>query len=417
MTLRNRLLLKLQVLRYPWPHGLFAGSFFLGRPGPRERLHRAALLARRQRWPLPVWVVLQAWLALRWRVLHAEAETRKAVALYGAAVEAEEGVAIAEQERIVLGLARRYCIHPADAYSFRLYHQPQRAHDYVHDVETGGMHLLINGTTRLRDHDLLMDKAGFVERMTPMGLPVVPTLARLERADAASLGTLARLAATAPRGVFVKARRGSRAQGAFFVQGGPEVTSLAGQFLDGRPLPAPEAVARALAGICRGDMALVQPRLGTDEALATGSENAAVLRVITRRMPSGGGHEILSAHLRLPVSLPPGLAAPGREEVVLRVEPETGAISRGAASVLALLPETRAIEEATVSRLGPDPGIPSWDAICAASLAGHDAHPRLWAVAWDWLLPPEGPRLLEGNVIWGMRRPQLMEGGMLGVVA
>jgi hypothetical protein len=125
---------------------------------------------------------------------------------------------------------------------------------------------------------------------------------------------------------------------------------------------------------------------------------------------------MLSAHLRLPVALPRGPFWSGLNEVVLRVDCETGGISLGVNSALALLPETRVIEKATLDQLGLAPSLSSWGVVRDASLAAHDAHPQLWAIAWDWLLPPEGPRLLEGNVIWGMRRPQLMEGGMIDIV-
>ena len=416
MTLRTRLFSKLKVLSYPRPHGLFAWSFFLGRLGPRERFHRAAMLARRQRWPLALWFVLQAWLALRWRLLHARRETRRALVSFGAAVQNDEGIPVTQQERVILSLACRYCIHPVDAYVFRLYRDPDLALDYVCDAETGGMHILANGKSRLSDSDALMDKVGFAERMASKGLPVAPTLTLLEELNSSSLERIALLAAKHSSGLFIKARRGSRAKGAFIVVGGPEVATLRGRFLNGRTLPGPEAVARALAALCRNDAALVQPRLGTDQALATGSEDAAVLRTITRRRPTGGGHELLSAHLRLPVALPRGPFRSVLDEVVLRVDCETGGISLGVNSALALLPETRVIEEATLDQLGLAPSLPSWDIVRDASLAAHDAHPQLWAVAWDWLLPIEGPCLLEGNVIWGMRRPQMMEGGMIDVV-
>lgn len=374
------------------------------------------MLARRQRWPLSLWIVLQAWLALRWRLLHARREVRRAVGVYGAAVQIDEGIPVARQERVILGLARRYCIHPVDAYMFRLYRNPDRALDYVYDVETGGMHILANGESRLSDHDALMDKLGFAERMASMGLPVVPTLTLLEELSSNSLKGLAQLAANCPSGVFIKARRGSQAKGALVVVGGPEVGTLRGRMLTGQTLQGPDAVALALAALCREDAALVQPCLGTNPALNTGAKDASVLRTITRRHPSGGGHEMLNAHLRLPVALPRGPFWSGPDEVVLRVDCETGRISLGVNSALALLPETRVIEEATLDQLGLAPSLPSWDIVRDASLAAHDAYPQLWAIAWDWLIPPGGPRLLEGNVIWGMRRPQLMEGGMIDVV-
>jgi hypothetical protein len=48
-----------------------------------------------------------------------------------------------------------------------------------------------------------------------------------------------------------------------------------------------------------------------------------------------------------------------------------------------------------------------------ASERAHAVFPDVWAIAWDWVLTPEGPVLLEGNSGWGTTLPQRLEGGLL----
>jgi hypothetical protein len=39
--------------------------------------------------------------------------------------------------------------------------------------------------------------------------------------------------------------------------------------------------------------------------------------------------------------------------------------------------------------------------------------PDVWAIAWDWVITPSGPVLLEGNSGWGTATPQMIQGGFL----
>jgi hypothetical protein len=61
----------------------------------------------------------------------------------------------------------------------------------------------------------------------------------------------------------------------------------------------------------------------------------------------------------------------------------------------------------------PDFIVPHWQALVAASLAAHRQFPDVCAIAWDWIITPEGPLLLEGNTGWGTATPQLILGGFL----
>jgi len=381
--------------------------------------HRAALMARRQKWPMPLWIVLQSWLALRWRLFFARPETDLMVARFALFIERTEGVSPALQRARILELSRRYCIHPIDAYRFRLYRDPDRVLDYVYDVETAGMHLLMNGPKRLPDHDRLMDKVAFAERALRIGLPVVPTLALLERGDDEDLRVLADICAASKGGVFVKARASSRAEGAFLVQQVGEEDKIEGRSFDGTPIRGTDELRAALRAICRTDSALVQPFLTTHSSLtnAKTSRDAVVLRVISRRGSGKGGKSDLPfALLRFPMTVQSRLGKPSRFEVVARVQTENGAITRGICSSLELLPHTRELEDSVFCQLSAEATVPFWQEIQRHSLAAQEAYRQLSTIAWDWVVTDEGPKLLEGNVIWGMRLPQEMEGGLLDFV-
>ena len=57
--------------------------------------------------------------------------------------------------------------------------------------------------------------------------------------------------------------------------------------------------------------------------------------------------------------------------------------------------------------------LPDWEALIRHSLLAHEQFPDFWAIAWDWVLTPQGPTLLEGNNGFGASLPQILTGGFL----
>lgn len=57
--------------------------------------------------------------------------------------------------------------------------------------------------------------------------------------------------------------------------------------------------------------------------------------------------------------------------------------------------------------------VPRWHELADYTHQAHATFPDIRAIAWDWVITPAGPVLLEGNVGWGAAMPQLMLGGFL----
>jgi len=57
--------------------------------------------------------------------------------------------------------------------------------------------------------------------------------------------------------------------------------------------------------------------------------------------------------------------------------------------------------------------LPHWPALVWASHQAQTEFPDLWAIAWDWVITPSGPVLLEGNTGWGTTTSQIIQGGFL----
>lgn len=405
------ILRRVDALKRPIPHGLFGLAILLDRRDTRTKFHLNSLLSCRDRWPLAIWVPVQCFLALRWRLFHAARETDRAVSLYGAAIEGSENISLLKQRNIVLNLSKRFCIPPKEVYNFRIYRRPESALDYVFFTENGGVHRMKNGNHRGQDHIDIQDKAFFAERAFRIGLPCVPTLARMPRGQSADATLLTGLNG---QGVFVKSRSGHNGFGAFSLQIDDE--TIRGRMLDGRAIESAEAAQAALRNLLTFDDVLVQPLLASHPLLrrAASSDDAVVLRITTQRVKDlAEGADILAAFLRIPMVVRSESGSGTRLDVIGRIDPTNGELSRNPNSILGLLPQTSLLEDWAFGRLPKNPKIPFWDEIRRQSLCGQRDFAELWAIGWDWVVTRDEPVLLEGNVYWEAKRPQEVAGGLV----
>lgn len=394
----------------PFPHGLVGWRIWFGWGDPRIRAHRRATMAMRHPWPRAAWVVIQILLARRWRRKYAAAVTNATVARFGPEVERSEGIALEDQRRIVLDLARRYCIPPINVYDYRIYRRPETALDYVFGSENLGAHRAINRSSGGPSHELLQDKVAFQEFAVKRDWPMPPLVATIPQGTSANLRDLARHEAG---GVFVKGRKGWDSQGAFSLTPGEPLPS--GQMMQttGRLASWSDAQA-ALDALLQNDDALVQKLLQPHDLFqkATVAGDPPVVRVVTRRSGlRAGADAILCGYLKIPL-LP---VAGERTRVVMRIEEDGRLTSLGDPSPRVMGPALR-LAAAAVIPLGEGARVPFWSAIRDVSLEAQGTLPDLWSVGWDWFVSKDGPVLLEGNVYWDFEAPQWVRGGLAHLV-
>lgn len=355
----------------------------------------------------PLWAAFQLWFWLRWICWAGWRAGFSALRRHGPDLRREGGISILRQCLTLVRLTVGWGIPPGELYALGVMRDPARALDFVYDCETAGFHALRNneagGGQWRRDAARLADKVEATRVLQEAGLPVAPIRHVVPRGVDVPLAPLM----SGGEAVFCKLRRGNQGLGAFAAGSGPE--GLQGESFLGRPLPDAEAVEAAWrALLARGD-ALVQPVLETHPDLArlTDSGAAITLRHITLRQAGGIGE--LSALVEIP------RPAEGTGRILysfLPVSYADGRLLRFPASRLSA-PQA-AVAAAQWQRVPEGAVVPHWATLRAASLRAHRCFPDLWAIAWDWVVTPEGPVLLEGNSGWSLRMPQLLLGGFAG---
>jgi hypothetical protein len=390
---------------YP-PHGLASWRYACPNPGPQIALHRQLWLLSRGDWPLLLWVLGETLLWLRWVLFGAWLTTFRAVRRQGPFVAATEGISPLTQARRVLGLSLAWCLRPPEIYRFRLYADPGKALDFVFSPELPAFHRSRNqplSGTGGAGPARLGDKLAVADLLRDQGLATVTTLASVPRQSAGSslsesLGDVRR--------VFCKARHGARGRGAFTAW--RTSTGLAGRTLTGQPLTTTARVEAAWRALLDRDDGLVQPCLANHPALAPlAHESAAItLRCITRQ--ASGRITGLCAMLGIPVPAPHG----GMTHINLPVDLDSGCPQPFPAAGQLGREGNRLAAHCWAQWPTAQP-LPGWPDLMAGSIQAHRSFPGCWAIAWDWVITPAGPVLLEGNAGWGTGLPQLIRGGFL----
>ena len=57
--------------------------------------------------------------------------------------------------------------------------------------------------------------------------------------------------------------------------------------------------------------------------------------------------------------------------------------------------------------------IPYWKEIRKSAIDAHHCFPDVYAIAWDYVITPDGPYMLEGNTGWGAATTQMLQSGLL----
>jgi hypothetical protein len=203
--------------------------------------------------------------------------------------------------------------------------------------------------------------------------------------------------------IFCKPNRGSAGRDAFIIEGrGEDVAIFAAKNGVKSKLSSLDCLKKAMT---RDDF-LIQPFLENhpDFAGLCAGEDVVTLRVITQ-IHARRGMEYYGAMVEIP-NLSDGSF---KGHIILPIEPVSGRIKPFPRR---LPPEVQARHDAVYDKIGQR-AVPFWDSILASAILAHRGFTDIYAIAWDYVVTPVGPVLLEGNTGWGATTPQTIHGGLL----
>lgn len=96
--------------------------------------------------------------------------------------------------------------------------------------------------------------------------------------------------------------------------------------------------------------------------------------------------------------------------IILPIDLNSG---RVAFSLLHRLPENARRDANAMANRMDQYAIPFWEQLKQNAFTAHACFPDVYAIAWDFIITRDGPRMLEGNAGWGTLMPQIFHGGLL----
>lgn len=388
------------------PHGLLGPAYLWPGGDMRIRLHRSIWWQNGKRLPRVLWLCAELLLWLRWVSWGAWQTSCRSVKHNCTHYAEQTGLSKWQQLFRVLCLALGWSIPPHELYRYRLVHRPERLLDYIYDHEIGAFHQWRNPQPEAarKDNACIQDKIALAERLQALGVPVVHTPQWVARHKPQPIAPLL----TELGDCFCKTRSGNQGRGAFAAR--YEQGSLRGQTFEGLPLPNLAAIEEAWQKLLILDDALVQPLLNNHPALAPMSltQEAITVRYISQQSRNST-IGCYSATLEVPA----GKTERGQTRYVILPIDAKQALLQPFPDCLAQTPEQRQLIDNVWVLAPADHQVPFWSELVAASHLAHEQFPAIYAIAWDWVITPDGPILLEGNVGWGVSTPQILLGGLL----
>jgi len=307
-------------------------------------------------------------------------------------------------------MALFHCVPPSEVYAFRFYHTDQRAQvwDYVFTHELPAFHRWRNAALDENSESLrlLQDKWSQSELLAKDGIPVVSTLQRVPQGNLFDADRYLDKFSE----IVCKPRHGSGARGIFVVSKKNADDALIVYGTRAGVLTVESSWAALRKAFARDDY-LIQPFMKNHPVLARLclTDDVVTIRIITESR-ANSRIETYCTLLEIPAFKKKNDSFAPRGHVILPIDLETGKIMRFPG--ILLHSNSRENYERVYS--GMDQHIiPFWEALCKNSIIAHKRFYDVYAIAWDYVVTPDGPFLLEGNTGWATRMPQIITGGLL----
>ena len=394
------------------PFGLISIRYCLPRLSPTQAAHRTLL--KNSLPQLPQWLswILNRLLLIRWVLFYAWQNSYRAIRYFGDTVKQHSNIGIGRQSTDILLLAILHGVPPSAYYNFKFYlpEQKKRFWQYLFDHEIASFHTMRDGPGSpelVLQRQLLANKFGFANTLNIDSRHIAQSILVQKHSSCEQLLVEARLFSSVhdcSGKLFCKPNSASRAIGAFslFIQSD---TTFNVQLLNGSTLTG-DTASRFIQLYLENHDYLIQPiyrNHSTVEILEPANNEAVTLRIITQNTKDD--REIYCSYLETPLYVDNK-----KYYVHVSVKPDTGEIESELRTSL-LLDYSSELE--MLRSCINDLYVPDWELTRTIAEQAHQQLATIHAIAWDFILTPTGPVLLEGNTNWNTEIPQKFLGGLL----
>ncbi len=280
---------------------------------------------------------------------------------------------------------------PGFYYRYRLYRYTTLEWlNFIYTHELPNWHRVMSPDLSPKTANLLSDKAAFAQDMRKQGLPVIDGIV-IRKGSRITQGQLFQQTS-----LFLKPLCGSRKIGAYELEYHSSTDSYSLFVDEDNTVDSRGEIISFFQSLTEKQDYLVQPLLLNHPDMQRLSEFHSLItfRVIT--VWSGNKALPISAIAEFPVNDSSGYVYP------LPVDLQNG-------TILALKEKPVTIKREIEPRFEHVPGhlVVHWQELVEIAQKAHAVFPDLFSIGWDLAVTPEGVRLIEGNINWGVAPHQL----------
>lgn len=357
-----------------------------------------------------MWIV-NSFLYFRWVLFYSWIASIKTVKKRGKSIRNTHKITLKKQFFDVYRTAAAHSIPPSAYYRFKLYERVEDSiiFEYIYNQEIQAFHYLrdqqVKGNS-IPPRKLLSDKYQFSQFLSKLEIPVVQSQLILRGADISALYSAIECIPTAAEvaiGYFLKPRQANQARGAFSLScvcNNFIVRTISGDTLKDR------RAREYVYALIQNEDYLAQPNYINHpdlHVLEDGVDVAISIRIITQHYGSKIG--IYCCFADIPIRHKNQLGF-----LPIEIQEASGLINSN-------FLESTFYDEQIKTRIkeinSHSVTIPFWEKCLEAVIHAHRHFPPLFSVAWDLIVTPHGPVVLEGNTNWRIDVPQQLRGGLL----
>ncbi|MEA1877573.1 MAG: sugar-transfer associated ATP-grasp domain-containing protein [Bacteroidota bacterium] len=317
-------------------------------------------------------------------------------------MEKEEKISCSKQLSDLLKLVFLQTTPPWFYYRYSLYRYSSiEWFDFIYTHELPNWHQVMSPNLSSVTRELLSDKSAFARHMQKQGLSVIDGHVVYKR-DIFKKEDLFQ-----GRSLFFKPLCGSQNINTYSLECDAKIDSYILNVSEDKVLTSQQEIMSFLQELLNQQDYLIQPLLQNHKELQGLSESDALITIRLISIWAGTTAQAISAVVEIPID------RFNNRFYQLPIEMKTGIIQPLEKTVFSVSNEVH-------SKMQHISGhqIAHWSKIVNTAIKAHKSFPDIFSVGWDLAITPEGVKLIEGNINWGVAahqtsKPSLMKSHIL----
>jgi hypothetical protein len=375
-----------QIIKRKAPHAILSWRYLLPKQNHMVYLHRRVFLQAWGSYPRVVWCLIALYSFTLWYLFHSWREVFRAWKKFSPALLDQAHISRSRQALDLAMLAIFHSTPPAFYYSYHLYRYPEKKWlNFIYTHELPHWHAVLSPNISARSKHLMAHKQDFALEMAAQGLPSIPVFFEKRQDEIIPKEHLFN-----QQSVFIKPDCGSRKEGCYALCYRPETREYRLQGDNDVNISNQEKILSFVDSHTRSKHYLLQPLLENNALLTLHFQTNELIVMRLATSIRKGVPKIICAELQVPVE--------SQFCVVdsFTVDIKNGSLREEGPYLMATKIPAQRLK--SLSRFD----VPLWLEMVSSAEKAHQSFLDIQSIGWDLAITPDGIKIIEGNLNWGV---------------